>query len=267
MKIESIERVTIFGFLFLLCIIGLHSFIYFSFLLPISKILIVEISLLLTVTCLLGFTVYHVQMWRDTNSSSSLLNNLHTITAIILQLQSVLLCCQIFNNVLCPKNNNKMMNYVTMLLWFSRVLNFFRVIVITIIYVYRQYKPSEYLIISVNPRGKCIILSLEFFVSVLFIILQLWNGCFDNWIIIAECSMITRGLKIFGPIVMIICVLLLLKVTEDGYGISKRTKKYVSLLFPRNQNLVTPLNEELDNEQDQLHPINDDQVGKSYLSL
>ena len=129
----------------------------------------------------------------------------------------------------------------------------------TIINVYRQYKPTGYVNISVDPRGKWIILSLEFFVSSLFIILQLWNGCLDNWIINTnKCSTILSGIRIVGPIVMIVCVLLLLKVTEDGYGISKRTKKYLSLLCLRNPNIVTPLNDELRNEQ--LHPIIDDQV-------
>ena len=266
MKIESVERGIIFGCLFLLCLLAFHSLIYFSFLLPISKILIVEISLLLVLVCLMGFSVYHVQMWRDANSGSSLINNLYTITAIVMQVQSVLLCGQIFHNVFCPKNIS-LINYVTMLLWFSRVLNFFHMIVITIIYLYRQYKPSEYLNISVNPRGKWIILSLEFFLSLLFFLLQLWDGCFDKWTIKAACSVIARGVKIVGPILMIVCVLLLLKVTEDGYGILKRTKKSLSLLCPRNQNLVTPLNEELGNEQDELHPINDEQVGTNYLSL
>ena len=99
MKIETIERVIISGICLILSLICLQSLIIYSLLgiLPISQILVVEISLLLALVCLLGCSVYHVQMWRDANSGTSLLNNLYTITAIIMQVQSVLLCGQIFN--------------------------------------------------------------------------------------------------------------------------------------------------------------------------
>ena len=253
---EKVKRVFIIGCCSLVCLIFIQSLIVQLLFDNLVKILIVEISLFLVLICLLGCSVYHVQMWRDANSGTSLLNNLHTITAIIMQVQSVLLCAcaQIFDNVFCPKNKT-MINYVSMLLWFSRILNFFHMIFGTIMNVYRQYKPTEYLHISVDPRGKWIILSLEFFASFLFITLQLWNECLDNWIINTnKCSMITRVVRIVGPFLMIVCVLLLLKVTEDGYGISKRTNNCLSLLSLRNQNMVTP--------EEQLHPINDDQVGK-----
>ena len=99
MKIENVERAIVFGCCFLLCFISIQALIIYSLLgiLPISQILVVEISVLLTLVCLLGCSVYHVQMWRDANSGTSLLNNLYTITAIIMQVQSVLLCGQIFN--------------------------------------------------------------------------------------------------------------------------------------------------------------------------
>ena len=120
MKIENIERILIFSCCLILCLICLQSLIIFSLLaiLPISQILIVEISLLLVLVCLLGCSVYHVQMWRDANSGTSLLNNLYTITAVIMQVQSLLLCAHIFHNIFCPRNIS-LINYVTMLLWFN----------------------------------------------------------------------------------------------------------------------------------------------------
>ena len=104
MKIETIERVIISGICLILSLICLQSLIIYSLLgiLPISQILVVEISLLLALVCLLGCSVYHVQMWRDANSDTSLLNNLYTFTAVIMQVQSVLLCAKIFEDVFLP---------------------------------------------------------------------------------------------------------------------------------------------------------------------
>ena len=71
-----------------------------------------------------------------------------------------------------------------------------------------------------------------------------------------------RVLTIIGPSTMLVCVILLLKVADDGYGLIKRSKKALMSLNKRvaslfrlftgrcsNQNLVTPINEELDPEQ------------------
>ena len=256
MKIENVERAIIFGCCFLLCFTSIQALIIYSLLgiLPISQILIVEISLVLALVCLLGCSVYHVQMWRDANSDTSLLNNLYTITAVIMQVQSVLLCGQIFTNILCP-NNKTVFNYVTILLWFSRVLNFFHMIILTVMNVFRQYKPAVYLNISVDPRGKWIILSTESILSFLIISMQVWTGCFMS----TECLM-SRVVRIFGPIVLIVCVLLLLKVTEDGYGLCKRAKKALATFCLRKQNLVVPLNHDLENAQVQIQPIIVDQV-------
>ena len=131
--------------------------------LPIYKILIVEFSLLLVLTCLLGCSVYHVQMWRDSNSESSLLNKLYTITAVIMQVQSVLFCAKVFENILGPHRSS----FVKNTLLFSRVFNFFHIISLTILNVYRQYKRTEYLDISVDPRIHRIILSTEFLIRFL----------------------------------------------------------------------------------------------------
>ena len=152
-----------------------------------------------------------------------------------------------------------MFNYVTILLWFSRVLNFFHMIILTLMNVFRQYKPAVYLNISVDPRGKWIILSTESILSFLFVSMLVWNGCFDSWIFMSECSM-SRGVRIFAPIVLFICVLLLLKVTEDGYGLWKRTKKALAIFCRKKQNLVVPLNHEMENAQVQIQPIIVDQV-------
>ena len=272
MKIESVERGIIFGCLFLLCLLAFHSLIYLSFLHSISKILIVEISLLLVLVCLLGCSVYHVQMWRDANSGTSLLNNLYTITAVIMQVQSVLLCAQIFEDIF-GQNNQYLNSFVKNTLLLSRVFNFFHIISLTILNVCRQYKPSKYLDISVDPRGKWIIFSIEFLLTFSYFIVQIWNGCFDSvWNLLSGC-MTERLLIIIAPTVLIICSLLLLKVAEDGYGLWKRTRK-ASLCFNRrvasffrlvsgycfNQNLVTPFNEELDN--DQSYQFNIEQVKK-----
>ena len=176
MKLENIERVIIIGCCLILCLICFQSIIIYSLIgiLPIFKILIVEFSLLLVLTCLLGCSVYHVQMWRDSNSDSSLLNNLYTITAVIMQVQSIMFGVLILADIFCPNNEN-MINVVRVLLWFSRVLNFFHMIAITTVNVFKQYTPTEYLNISVDPRGKWIIFSIEFFVSFLFVFLQVWN--------------------------------------------------------------------------------------------
>ena len=255
----------------ILCLICFQSLIIYSLIgfLPIFKILIVETSLLPVLTCLLGCSVYHVQMWRDSNSASNLLNNLYTITAVIMQVQSIMLGVLILADNFCPNNQN-MINVVSVLLWFSRVLNFFHMIALTTLIVFKQYRPTEYLDISVDPRGKWIIFSFEFFVSFLFVFLQVWNDCFENWNFLSECS-INSGLRIFGPITMLFCVFILLKVAEDGYGLWKRTsrtlihfKKRAAFLSRQvtarciTNNLVTPFNEEQDDEV-QYHS-NDDQV-------
>ena len=275
---ETVERFLIFGCCLILCLICVQSLIIFSLLriLPISKILIVEISLLLVLICLLGCSVYHVQMWRDANSSSSLLNNLYTITAIIMQVQSVLLCAQIFEDIV-GQNNPYFSSFVKNTLLFSRVFNFFHIISLTILNVFRQYKPSKYLDISVDPRGKWIIFSIEFLLTCFYFIVQIWNGCFEsNWNLLSNC-MTERVLIIIAPTVLITCSLLLLKVAEDGYGLWKRAKKAVLCINKRvasffqlvfgncfNQNMVTPFNEELDNDQFQL---NIDQVTETRQSL
>ena len=273
MKIETMERVIIFGICLILSLICLQSLIIYSLLgiLPISQILVVEISLLLALVCLLGCSVYHIQMWRDANSGTSLLNNLYTTTAVIMQVQSVLLCAKIFEDVF-GQDNPHVNSFVKNTLLFSRVLNFFHIISLTILNVYRQYKPTEYLHISVNPRGKWIIFSIEISLASLYFIVQILNGCFDDiWNLRSDC-MVERVLTIIGPTILIICVFLLLKVTEDGYGLWKRTKKALLCINKRvvsfyrlvtgkctNQNLVTPFNEELDNEQVQ-YQLNIDQV-------
>ena len=79
-------------------------------------------------------------------------------------------------------------------------------------------------------------------------------------------------MTIIVPSTMLVCVILLLKVADDGYGLIKRTKKALNRLHKRiasvfrlvtgrcsNQNLVTPFNEELDNEQIP-YQANNDQV-------
>ena len=273
MKIENVERAIIFVCCFLLCFISIQALIIHSlhWLLPISQILIVEISLVLVLICLLGCSVYHVQMWRDANSGTSLLNNLYTITALIMQVQSVLLCAKVFEDIF-DQNNPNVNSLVKNTLLFSRVLNFFHIISVTILNVYRQYKPTEYLHISVNPRGKWIIFSVELILTFLYFIVQISNGCFDNsWNLRSDCLM-ERVLTIFGPTTMMICVFLLLKVAEDGYGLWKRTKTALLCLnkgavsFFRlvtgkctDQNQVTPFNDELENEQVQ-YQLNIDQV-------
>ena len=260
---ENIEKVIIIGCCFILSLICFQSLIIYSLIgiLPILKILIVEFSLLLVLTCLLGCSVYHVQMWRDSNSDSSLLNKLYTITAVIMQVQSVLLCAKIFENIFGQRIPNES-SFVKNALLFSRVFNFFHIISLTILNVYRQYKPTEYLDISVDPRVHRIIFSIEFILTFLYFIVQIWNGCFDSiWDLRPECLM-ERVLTIIGPSTMLVCVILLLKVAEDGYGLIKRIKKALMRLNKRvaslfrlvtvrcsNQNLVTPFNEELDHEQ------------------
>ena len=263
MRMENIERVIIIGCCLILCLICIQSLIIYSLIgiIPIYKILIVEFSLLLVLTCLLGCSVYHVQMWRDSNSDSSLLNKLYTITAVIMQVQSVLLCAKIFENIFGQMSPNES-SFVKNALLFSRVFNFFHITSLTILNVYRQYKPTEYLDISVDPRVHRIIFSIEFILTFLYFIVQIWNGCFDSiWDLRPECLM-ERVLTIIGPSTMLVCVILLLKVAEDGYGLIKRIKKALMRLNKRvaslfrlvtvrcsNQNLVTPFNEELDHEQ------------------
>ena len=273
MKLENIERVIIIGCCLILCLICFQSIIIYSLIgiLPILKILIVEFSLLLVLTCLLGCSVYHVQMWRDSNSDSSLLNKLYTITAVIMQVQSVLLCAKVFENIfgqMSPHGSS----FVKNALLFSRVFNFFHIISLTILNVYRQYKPTEYLDISVDPSVHRIIFSIEFILTFLYFLVQIWNGCFDRiWNLRPEC-MIEKFVRIIGPSTLLVCVILLLKVADDGYGLIKRTKKALNRLHKRiasvfrlvtgrcsNQNLVTPFNEELDNEQIP-YQANNDQV-------
>ena len=188
-----------------------------------------------------------------------------------MQVQSVLLCAKVFEDVF-DQNNPNVNSLVKNTLLFSRVLNFFHIISVTILNVYRQYKPTEYLHISVNPRGKWIIFSVELILTFLYFIVQISNGCFDNsWNLRSDCLM-ERVLTIFGPTTMMICVFLLLKVAEDGYGLWKRTKTALLCLnkgavsFFRlvtgkctAQNQVTPFNDELENEQVQ-YQLNIDQV-------
>ena len=64
----------------LICVNGLIvTFLGFSLFL---KIIITELSV---------FLVLHVQRWRDSGSDYSLLNNLYTVLAVILQIQSIVL--------------------------------------------------------------------------------------------------------------------------------------------------------------------------------
>ena len=279
MKMENFERVIIIGCCLFLCLICIQSLIIYSLIgiLPIFKILIVEFSLLLVLTCLLGCSVYHVQMWRDSNSDSSLLNKLYTITAVIMQVQSVLFCAKVFENIFGPPRSS----FVRNALLFSRVFKFFHVISLTILNVYRQYKPTEYLNISVDPRIHRIIFSIEFILTFLFFIVKIWNGCsvwkFGSiWNQGPEC-MVEKTLTIIGPSILLVCVILLLKVADDGYGLIKRTKKALMRLNKRvaslfrlvtvrciNQNLVTPFNEELDNEQVQYQTDIDQVVRKMF---
>ena len=79
-----------------------------------------------------------------------------------------------------------------------------------------------------------------------------------------ECSM-SRVVRIFGAIVLIVCVLLLLKVTEDGYGLWKRTKKALATFCLRKRNLVIPLNHDLENAHVQIQPTIVEQVKKCYI--
>ena len=188
-----------------------------------------------------------------------------------MQVQSVLLCAKVFEDIF-DQNNPNVNSLVKNTLLFSRVLNFFHIISVTILNVYRQYKPTEYLHISVNPRGKWIIFSVELILTFLYFIVQILNGCFDNcWNLHSDCLM-ERVLTIFGPTTLMICVFLLLKVAEDGYGLWKRAKtallclnKWVVSFFRlvtgkcTNQNQVTPFNDELENEQVQ-YQLNIDQV-------
>ena len=269
MKIENIEKVIIIGCCFILSLICFQSLIIYSLIgiLPIFKILIVEFSLLLVLTCLLGCSVYHVQMWRDSNSDSSLLNKLYTITAVIMQVQSVLFCAKVFEkeNIFGQMSPHRS-SFVKNTLLFSRVFNFFHIISLTILNVYRQYKRTEYLDISEDPGIHRIIFSIEFILTFLFFIVKFWNGCSvwkygSIWNQGPECT-VAKTLTIIGPSTLLVCVLLLLKVADDGYGLIKRTKKSLMRLNKRvaslfrlvtvrcnNQNLVTPFNEELDNEQ------------------
>ena len=89
--------------------------------------------------------------------------------------------------------------------------------------------------------------------------------------------MVEKTLTIIGPSILLVCVILLLKVADDGYGLIKRTKKSLMRLNKRvaslfrlvtgrciNQNLVTPFNEELDNEQVQYQTDIDQVVRKMF---
>ena len=278
---ENIERVIILGCCLILSLICFQSIIIYSLIriLPIFKILIVEFSLLLVLTCLLGCSVYHVQMWRDSNSDSSLLNKLYTITAVIMQVQSVLLCAKVFENIfgqISPYGSS----FIKNALLFSRVFNFFHIISLTILNVYRQYKPTEYLDISLEPSVHWIIFSIEFILTFLYFLVQIWNGCFDFiWNLRPEC-MIEKTVTIIGPSTLLVCVILLLKVADDGYGLIKRTKKALMRLHKRvasvfrlvtgrcsNQNLVTPFNEELYNEQVQYQTNNDQVFRKMFYYI
>ena len=49
----------------------------------------VGISLLLCVISLLGYTVYHIQMMRDSTSQARILNHLYSIFAYVSQAQSL----------------------------------------------------------------------------------------------------------------------------------------------------------------------------------
>ena len=234
----------------LICVHGLFvTFIGFSLFL---KIVITELCVFLVLVCLLGCSVLHVQRWRDSGSDYSLLNNLYTVLAVILQVQSIVLLGQNVVDVFCL-DNPLIKSSAPILLGFFRRFNLLNTLSLTFLTVYRQYKAYDYLNLSVDPKTKWIIITLELFLSLFWTAITLiWPGffCHDYECECEEetgCGLI-RVTRTSLAVILIVCVLLLLKVAEDGYGIWNRTKKKALSSFRSlvsiNQNAVTPFIEE-----------------------
>ena len=241
----------------LICVHGLIvKFLGFSLFL---KIIITELSVFLVLVCLLGCSVLHVQRWRDSGSDYSLLNNLYTVLAVILQVQSIVLLGQNAVDVFCL-DNPLIKSSAQILLGFFRRFNMLNTLSLTFLTVYRQYKAYDYLNLSVDPKTKWIIITLEFLLSLFWTGITFiwpWFFCHDYECVCEEetgCGLITIT-RTSLSVILIVCVLLLLKVAEDSYGILNRTKKKALSSFRSlmciNQNTVTPFNDENDVQEHQ----------------
>ena len=109
----------------------------------------VVMSLLLCVISLLGYTVYHIQMRRDSTNQARILNHLYSIFAYVSQAQSLTYFANILSNHL-PSEDNMLKCFLINLRAFMSLLVLQTTILLTAGHLLSHLKPSYYLELSVK---------------------------------------------------------------------------------------------------------------------
>lgn len=185
------------------------------------KVIIFISSFLLMLICLLGFTVYHIKMWKDPNSGASLLNKIYTRTALLSQARSVTW----FLRILLILTNQKT-NITCFLQKISAFLQMFSVVNITFltaVVILKVRSSTRYQILTSQEIAvKIILVAQPTIAAVIFIVMILtreWRMC-DYKYLLHQMSLIA------GP-TQIICLLTLLKIAQENYQLIQKTWDWI----------------------------------------
>ena len=109
----------------------------------------VGLSLLLCVISVLGYTVYHIQMRKDSTNQARILNHLYSIFAYVSQTQSLTYFSFVLHNHICPEDQMIQCVLVNIRAFMS-LLVLLTTILLTIGHLINHHNPSYYLELSVK---------------------------------------------------------------------------------------------------------------------
>ena len=113
----------------------------------------VGLSFILCVTCVLGYTVYHIQMRGDTNNQARLLNHLYSIFAYVSQVQSLIIFAIVIHANLSPEDRMSKCVLVNIRALMSFIATE-TLILLTVSHLLCHHNPSAYLDLSVKMDEK-----------------------------------------------------------------------------------------------------------------
>ena len=164
----------------------------------------VGLSLLLCVISVLGYTVYHIQMRKDSTNQARILNHLYSIFAYVSQAQSLTYFSFVLHNHICPEDQMIQCVLVNIRAFMS-LLVLLTTILLTIGHLINHHNPSYYLELSVKMETShkwiIFLLMFGFSASIMFLDPNLIN-------LKSPCKPLKAIAKPLG-IAIAICLLLL----------------------------------------------------------
>ena len=143
-----------------------------SIILPVCD---VGLSFILFATCILGYSVYHIQMRGDTNNQARLLNHLYSIFAYVSQAQSLIIFAIVIHTHTSPEDQLSKCVLVNIRALMSFIATQ-TLILLTVSHLLCHHNPSFYLELSVKMDAKhkwiLVVIMFSFSALLMFVIVM-----------------------------------------------------------------------------------------------